>query len=86
MNSYINYGRMEEMEFLAQTGFFKDSKVSKFNYGSWSELEERIKVMDEKDVYIVIRAITDHHRELLVKTLEYLEKREETVNENNRSV
>ena len=82
MNGFINYDRMKEMEILAGTGFFKDPHISKFNWGSWSELERRIGVMDEKDVYIIIRAIIDYHRELLVKTLEYLEK-EGSVNEDN---
>ena len=74
MNSYINYERMKEMEELAKAGFFKDPKVSKFNQASWSELERRIEVMDEKDVYIIIRAVIDYHRELLVKTLEAMER------------
>ena len=73
-DSYINYGRMTEMEELAEAGFFKDPKVSKFNQASWSELERRIEVMDEKDVYIIIRAVIDYHRDLLVNTLEYLER------------
>ena len=70
----INYSRMWEMESLAEKGFFKDPNIPKFNWGSWSELEERIKVMDEKDVYIIIRTIIDNHRDLLVRVLEYLEK------------
>lgn len=73
-DSFINYERMAEMEKLAKAGFFKDPKVSKFNQASWSELERRIEVMDEKDVYIIIRAVIDYHRELLVKTLEAMER------------
>ena len=69
------------MEELAEAGFFKDPKVSKFNQASWSELERRVAVADEKDTYIMIRAIIDYHRELLVKTLEYLEKGEFPNNE-----
>lgn len=74
MDSFINYNRMKEMEQLAEAGFFKDNAISKFNWGSWSELERRIKAMDEKDVYIIIRSIIDNHRDLLIKTLEHLEK------------
>ena len=74
MSGFINYERMDELDRLAQTGFFKDPTISRFNKRSMSELERLVQAMDEKEIYIVIRAIIDHHREMLVKTLEYLEK------------
>lgn len=45
-----------------------------FNEPSISELAQRIKAMDEIDIFVVINTIVDHHREVLVNTLEYMEK------------
>lgn len=41
-----------------------------------SELDRRMKALDEKEVYISLKAFVEKHRKTVVKTLEYLQKKE----------
>ena len=47
-----------------------------FNEPSISELEQRIKALDDIDVYVVIKTLVKYRRELFVNILEYMNEQE----------
>lgn len=49
---------------------------SDFNEPSITELEYRIKALDEIDIYAVVRTLVKYRRRLLVDILEYMNKQE----------
>lgn len=69
----VNYLLAKDVQKALEAGVIKGT-YSRFNEPSISELEQRIKALDEIDTYVVIKAIVKYHRETLVNTLEYMEK------------
>lgn len=61
-----------------------NAMYSNFNEPSISELERRIKVLDEIDVYVVVRTLVKYRREVFVNILEYMNTKEGEKNEQNR--
>lgn len=41
-----------------------------------SELDRRMKALDEKEVFITLKAFVEKHRKTVIKTLEYLQTKE----------
>lgn len=41
-----------------------------------SELERRTKAMDEVEVYVITKTFIENHREVFVRSLEYISKQE----------
>jgi len=52
-----------------------DGMYSNFNEPSISELERRMKALDEIDTYVVINTLVKYRRQLFVNILEYLNKK-----------
>ena len=42
-----------------------------------SELERRMKALDEVEVYVITKTFIEHHREIFVRSLEYISKEKE---------
>lgn len=75
MTDGINWLLAEEIKDAIDDGAINE-KYSNFNEPSISELERRIKVLDEIDVYVVVKALVKYRRELFVRILEYMNKKE----------
>lgn len=73
--SGINYILLKEIKQAIDAGVL-NATYSNFNEPSISELERRIKALDEIDVYVVIKALVDHRRKLFVDILEYMNKQQ----------
>ena len=69
----VNYILANKVKKALDAGVIKGN-YRQFNEPSISELAQRIKAMDEIDIFVVINTIVDHHRETLVNTLEYMDK------------
>ena len=81
----IDYALLREIKGAIDEGVI-DAVYRDFNELSISELKQRIKVLDEIDLYAVVKALVEYRRETFVKILEYMNKLEqegETDNENN---
>lgn len=75
MTDGIDYLLGKEIEEAIDAGVI-DGMYCNFNAPSISELKHRMKVLDEVDVYVVIKALTTYRRELFVRILEYMNERE----------
>ena len=75
----VNYLLAREIEDAIDAGVIK-GMYSNFNAPSISELEHRISVMDEIDIYVVIKSLVTKRRELFVDILEYMNKEGEKNN------
>ena len=71
----INYLLLKEIKDAIEAGVLAGT-YSNFNEPSISELECRIKALDEIDVYVVIKTLTKYRRQLFVDILEYMNKQE----------
>ena len=79
----VNYILAREIEEAIDDGVISGI-YSNFNVPSISELEHRISVMDEIDIYVVIKSLVLHRRDLFVKILEYMNKEAETETEGEK--
>lgn len=71
----INYLLLSEIKEVIDAGVL-NAEYSNFNEPSISELEQRIKALDEIDVYVVIKTLIKYRRQLFVDILEYMNKKE----------
>ena len=71
----INYLLLREIKDAIDAGVL-NATYSNFNEPSVSELECRIKALDEIDVYVVIKTLTKYRRQLFVDILEYMNEQE----------
>ena len=71
----INYILLEEIKEAIDDGVIS-GMYSNFNEPSISELERRIKALDEIDVYVTIKTLVKYRRKLFVDILEYMNKKE----------
>lgn len=73
--SELNYILLRKIKKAIDKGVI-NGMYSNFNEPSISELERRIKVLDEIDVYVVIETLVKYRRELFVNILEYMNEQE----------
>jgi len=70
----VDYALLKDIERAHRAGVFPDMGVNNDNEKLHvSELEYRIMAFDEKETYIAIKTLVDHHRKTVARTLEYLE-------------
>lgn len=75
MSDGINWLLADEIKRAIDAGAINEI-YSNFNEPSISELERRMKALDEIDVYVVVRTLVNYRRELFVRILEYMNKKE----------
>lgn len=75
MSGGIDWLLAEEIKEAIDDGVL-DATYSNFNEPSISELKRRMKALDEIDVYVVVKTLVTYRRELFVKILEYMNKKE----------
>ena len=66
---------VEEIKEAINEGVISETYCN-YNEPSIFELKRRMKALDEIDVYIVIKTLVKHRRDLFVRILEYMNKRE----------
>ena len=71
----INYILLKGIKEAIDDGVIS-GMYSNFNEPSISELERRIKALDEIDVYVTIKTLVKYRRKLFVDILEYMNKKE----------
>lgn len=71
----IDYALLREVKQAIDAGAIS-AYYSDFNEPSITELEYRIKALDEIDIYAVIRTLVKYRRKLFVDILEYMNKQE----------
>ena len=71
----LNYTLLREIKQAIDAGVIS-AYYSDFNEPSISELEARMKVLDEIDVYTVIKTLVKYRRKLFVDILEYMNEQE----------
>ena len=71
----INYLLLNEIKEAIDAGVL-NATYSNFNEPSISELEQRIKALDDIDVYAVVKTLVKYRRQLFVDILEYMNKQE----------
>lgn len=71
----INYALLREIKDAIDAGVLK-ATYSNFNEPSISELDCRIRALDDIDVYVVVRTLVKYRRELFVDILEYMNRKE----------
>lgn len=80
----LNYTLLREIRQAIDAGVIS-AYYSDFNEPSISELEARMKALDEIDVYTVIKTLVKYRRKLFVDILEYMNE-QEGKNENSKNV
>ncbi len=77
MNAHINYKTQRKIERVVDAGVIGEiGDESELEIRHITELEDRMKALDDKEVFVVINTLVKCHREMFVKTLEYLEREE----------
>ena len=76
----INYLLLREIKEAIDAGVL-NATYCNFNSASISELECRVKAMDEIDTYVLIRTLAKYRRQFFVDILEYMNKQEGGKNE-----
>ena len=71
----INYLLLREIKEVIDAGVVHET-YSNFNEPSISELECRMRALDEIDIYVVVRTLVKYRRKLFVDILEYMNKKE----------
>ena len=71
----LNYALLKEIRQAIDAGVIS-AYYSDFNEPSISELEARMKALDEIDVYTVIKTLVKYRRKLFVDILEYMNEQE----------
>jgi len=74
MSGGVNWMLASEIKEAIDSGVI-DGMYSNFNEPSISELERRIRALDEIDTYVVVKTLVKYRRELFVNILEYLNKK-----------
>lgn len=80
--NHVNHNLCRHVERVIDAGVIKemcdDSELERRHI---TELEERMKALDDKEVYVVVKTLVDYRREAFVRTLEHLEKERGTQDE-----
>jgi predicted hydrolase (HD superfamily) len=74
MSGGVNWLLTKEIKEAIDEGVI-DGMYSNFNEPSISELERRMKALDEIETYVVVKTLVKYRRELFVNILEYLNKK-----------
>jgi len=75
--SFINYGLLKEIEAAYRSGVFPDMGVEDEDEERYvSELDRRMSALDDKSVYVAVRAFANEHRKTLIKALEHIREGE----------
>ncbi len=82
MSGGIDYILASEIKQAIDAGVI-NGMYSNFNEPSISELKRRMKVLDEIDVYVVIKTFVTYRKDLFVKILEYMNEQEGEKDEAN---
>lgn len=85
---FVDYGLIRDVDEAEEEGVisaevFGDEELE---FRHLSELERRMRAFDEAEVYIAIKAFIGHHRETVIRTLEYLQKKEGEKNERTEDI
>ena len=73
--SDMNYLLLKEIKEAVDEGVVS-GVYSNFNEPSMCELEQRMRALDEIDVYVVVKTLVKYRRDLFVNILEYMNKKE----------
>lgn len=75
--SFVNYALLKDIRQAYTAGVFDDlGDVSEDEDRHVSELERRMKALDEKETFVVVKTLKENHSETFEKTIEYLSKKE----------
>lgn len=73
--TYVNYALQKDIIKAFNAGVFPEiGDISEDEERHTSELERRMKALDEKEVYIALKTFVNYHRRTVVKTLEYMNR------------
>ena len=75
MSGFINYNLINDIDRVVDAGVVGEiGDDSQMEERHISELDRRMAALDEKEAYVVTKALVKYHRETFVKTLEDIEK------------
>ena len=74
-DTFIDYSLLADLEDAYRAKVFPDMGVEGEEEERYvSELKRRMIALDDKSVYVAVKAFVDTHRTTVIKTLEYLQK------------
>lgn len=75
---FVNYGLIRDVDEAEEEGVISVKVIGdeELEFRHLSELERRMRAFDEVEVYISINAFVQHHRQTVIRTLDYLQKKE----------
>ena len=70
---FINYSLMDDIEQIVDAGVLQEVNNDP-TYGDrhLSQLYKMVEAMDDAEIYTIIKAAVDNHKETLQKSLEYI--------------
>ena len=87
--NFVNYALLKDLKKAHKAGVFEDfGDDSEQEDRCMSELERRMAALDEKETYIAVKTFAEHHRETVIRTLDYLDEqtRKGRTNETNQCI
>ena len=74
-DNFVNYALCKDLVGAHRAGVFPDMGIESAQEDRYvSELERRMKALDEKSVYIAVKSFAEEHRETVIRTLDYLDE------------
>lgn len=76
-DNFVNYTLRKDLIEAHKAGVFEemgDESEQEDRYVS--ELERRMKALDDKSVYIAVKSFAEEHRETVIRTLDYLDEQQ----------
>lgn len=75
MSGFINFELVKDIKKAEKEGVIPDLGFHTENEERHvSELERRMAALDERETYVAVKTIVKHHRDVLVNTLNYMNK------------
>lgn len=76
-DAFVNYALCRDLVEAHAAGVFPEMGIEGEDEDRHvSELERRMKALDEKEVYIAVKTFIENHMRTVVRSLEYMQKKE----------
>lgn len=76
-DNFVNYALCKDLKKAHKAGVFEDIGIESEQEDRYvSELERRMKALDDKSVYIAVKSFAEQHRETVIRTLDYLDEQQ----------
>ena len=79
---FVNFALMKDIQKAIDAGIIHpNAEDNEYEENHLSELERRMRALDEVEDYVTVKALVKHHRQTFVRILDYMNKEGEDAHE-----